>query len=295
MVTSNDLVDLSQWTRAEAEPSGENENWWFIAPDDSRWMFKANPIKRSSNVNSAELVASQIAPLVGIPAAEVRLAEYLGEIGCVSRNVKSHPRNQLTHAAVFISEYETDFDPKAKRGIGHSLENIAQLLSGTGAPIGREQQGRSASFWFAGYLVFDALIANQDRHSENWAIEIDAGGLPHLAPSYDHGTSLGIVNRNEDKLPGLLLSQERLAAFVGRARGNRFEGCAKVSLVDVAARFCNMIEPSAAIHWGQQVGALDLNKVDEIVASSKMSPPNDKLAIEIIRLNKERLLRCLFP
>ncbi|WP_426228531.1 HipA domain-containing protein [Pseudarthrobacter sp. DSP2-3-2b1] len=210
MEQPSEFVDLTQWIRAEEEPSGENENRWFIAPDESRWMFKANPIERSANVHSAELVASRIAPLVGIPAAEVRLAEYLGEIGCISRNVKSEPRNQLTHAAVFISEYAVDFDPKAKGGIGHSLANIGQVLAEATSPIGREKEGMSAASWFAGYLVFDALIANQDRHSENWALEIDAGGAVHIAPSYDHGTSLGIVNRNVDKLPGLLSSQERL-------------------------------------------------------------------------------------
>jgi hypothetical protein len=52
----------------------------------------------------------------------------------------------------------------------------------------------TATDWFVGYLLVDALIGNTDRHHENWAV-LESIGLSErcavLAPSYDHASSLG--------------------------------------------------------------------------------------------------------
>jgi hypothetical protein len=53
---------------------------------------------------------------------------------------------------------------------------------------------------FSGYLLFDAWIGNTDRHHENWAVIVTLSPSEpdkysaHLAPTYDHASSLG---RNE--------------------------------------------------------------------------------------------------
>ena len=47
---------------------------------------------------------------------------------------------------------------------------------------------------FIGYLLFDALIGNTDRHHENWGIIVvpeDGQFTFWLAPSFDHASSLG--------------------------------------------------------------------------------------------------------
>ncbi|MEQ4564449.1 HipA domain-containing protein [Paenarthrobacter sp. CAP02] len=295
MEAAEEYVDLTSWTPAEDEPAGENEKTWFIAPDGTRWIFKRNRPQRSPNEHSSEFVASKVAALLGIPAAEIRLATISGELGCISRDVRSHPRHQLNSASLFIAEYANDFDPRARGGVGHSLDTIQRVLGGVSPPIGHENDGLTATDWFAGYLVFDALIGNQDRHSENWSLELDLKGTYHLAPSYDHATSLGIVQRNVEKLGRLLDDSDGLQSFVMRARGTRFEGQTRTSLVDVAAGFCDTTGLHLGINWGRKVEKIDLLKVEEIVASSKMSAPNDRLAIEVVRLNKERLMRCLLP
>ena len=50
------------------------------------------------------------------------------------------------------------------------------------------ETGLSAFESFTGYLTFDALVGNTDRHHENWAV---LTGSQSLAPTYDHGASLG--------------------------------------------------------------------------------------------------------
>lgn len=56
---------------------------------------------------------------------------------------------------------------------------------------------------FTGYLVLDALVANQDRHEENWAVlrPLPGGGEVTLAGSYDHGSSLAFNLTDARRIP----------------------------------------------------------------------------------------------
>ncbi|WP_211881216.1 HipA domain-containing protein [Pseudarthrobacter albicanus] len=293
MENLSDFVDLAGWTPYQDEPAGENEKTWFQDEDGALWIFKRNRPQRSPNENATEFIASQIAGLLGVPAATVRLATLGGSIGCVSKDVKSDPRNQLDAGSLFIAEIVPDFDPKDRGARGHSLRNIASVLAAVSPPLGHEEAGLSATGWFAGFLVLDALIGNQDRHSENWSIEITPDGTYHLAPSYDHATSLGIVQRNPEKLNRLVSDPGAVRKFAARAVGGRFEGMAKVPLVEVASQFCVDAGPAVTTHWASAIAGLDIGAAPEIVARGKMSSPSDRLALELIRINKERLVTCL--
>ena len=51
---------------------------------------------------------------------------------------------------------------------------------------------------FAGFLVFDAWIANTDRHAENWAVlTCKRNGRRTLAASFDHGSALASGSQDE--------------------------------------------------------------------------------------------------
>ncbi|MEC5179259.1 hypothetical protein RCH07_000592 [Arthrobacter sp. CG_A4] len=287
-----EVVDIAHWTPDQDEPSGENEKTWFRAPDGSRWVFKPNRPRRSLFENSAELAASLIAVQLRIPAAKVRLASLDGTAGCVSMNVVSSERNQLENGSVFISEFVDNFDPKDKLSRGHSLTNILRVLDHVEPPIGAIQSSLSASGWFAGYLLFDALIGNRDRHSENWAIEITEAGTRHLAPSYDHATSLGIVVRHAG-LAKTIGSQQAINAFAQNATAYRFQGHRDDSLVDVAGQFARLCGTRALRYWQEEFSALAVQAAMDVVAGAKMSPGNATLAQGIIRYNQERILACL--
>jgi hypothetical protein len=289
----SDFVDLSLWTPYQDEPAGENEKTWFRDSDGGLWIFKRNRPHRSPNEHATEFIASRLAEMLGVPAATVRLARAGDHIGCISKDVKSDARNQLDSGSLFLSEIVPDFDPRDRHSRGHSLENIARVLFDVAPPIGHEAQGLSAAGWFAGFLVLDALIGNQDRHSENWSIEITPDGTYHLAPSYDHATSLGIVQRNPEKLNRLVNEPGAIRQFAAKAAGGRFEGMARMPLVEVASQFCVDAGPAVTSHWASAIAGLDTGAAAEIVARGKMSSPSDTLALELIRINKERLVTCL--
>src|SRR5262249_33943882 len=50
----------------------------------------------------------------------------------------------------------------------------------------------------------DAVIGNSDRHQDNWSVIVSPSGARRLAPSYDHGSSLGSH-----------IAEEQIEAYVG--------------------------------------------------------------------------------
>lgn len=287
-------VDLREWLLDRDEPAGENEKTWFRDPGkpDHRWIYKPNRQHRSEHEDRSELVASILAKQFGIPAADVRLARLPGSRGCLSRNVVGDEGNALEHASLYLSEFVTNFDPRAKDSKGHSQEWIRTILMQLEPPIGALPKGLSADEWFAGYLIFDALIGNTDRHSENWAIEITPRGAMHLAASYDHATSLGVTTRGQ-RLESLLSSEDQMRQFASKATAHRFEGGAKTSLVDFAAHFLAACSVEARDHWKNTVRRFNVEAATGAIEQSKMSAGATRLAAMIVSTNKERLVSCL--
>lgn len=289
-----EVVDLTGWLLDRDEPAGENEKTWFRDPDapEHRWIYKPNRQHRSEYEDRSELVASLLAQQFGIPAAVVRLATLQDSQGCLSRNVVVDENNELEHASLYLSEFVENFDPRAKDSKGHSQQWIRTILEQLEPPIAGPVEGLSAVDWFAGYLIFDALIGNTDRHSENWAIEITPKGSMHLAPSYDHATSLGVTTRGP-RLEKVLASGEHLRQFAAKAMSHRFEGGSKTSLVDLAVQFLRGCSAGAQRHWTVTVHEFDVDAATRFIEQSKMSEQASRLAANIVNINKERLVSCL--
>lgn len=84
--------------------------------------------------------------------------------------------------------------PASTHGPGSTpgIANTRQVLAACQPPLSfAGPPPFSAYDVFAGYLVFDAWISNQDRHEANWSILHSPDGERYLAPSYDHAASLG--------------------------------------------------------------------------------------------------------
>src|SRR5437762_4016700 len=108
------------------------------------------------------------------------------------------------------------------------------ILSGSrvGLPLGYvgPPQLQRPTDLFVGYLMLDALIGNQDRHHENWGLIIvpeqsTAGFALLLAPSFDHASSLGRNESDEERLRRLHTRDQgsSLATYVQCARSAFFE------------------------------------------------------------------------
>lgn len=198
------ILDVTSWVKRDEEWLGDQEKLWLREPGGRSlsWLFKPSRVTKMPGRGAAseraftwfdaqsELIAAELAQLIAVPTAKVRMARRSGDLGSISANVV--PENgELQSGDVFLAgipglEYVSVVE-RSKNRTGHHLEAIEAVLGDKLGPGG--DGARDACEVFAGYLVLDAWIGNTDRHAENWAL-ISDGSEPRLAPSFDHGSSL---------------------------------------------------------------------------------------------------------
>lgn len=286
------VLDLDAWIWAYEEPSGDSDKQWLVDPvAEKGWLFKPLKPGRSPDEAASEYVASRIARALEVPAARVELGHRGGVHGCVSQNVVTDSTHGLVDGAAFIGALEDGYDPKDRQSRGHSILNIVSILRELDPPS-TATAGRSALSTFAGYLILDALIGNTDRHSKNWAVETTLTDRDRLAPSFDHATSLGITTRGK-KRQELLDQPDLVAPFARKATAHRFEGGRSMSLVSLAVGFLRDHAHQHIDPWRDRIQELNLAHIDDVIEDSLMSAPAATLARNILRVNAERITKCL--
>jgi hypothetical protein len=264
---------------------GVTDHYWYRAPDEQLWLFK--PVVQTSvgaqGENWSEKIASSIANLMGVPAAKVELARRDGINGCISRDLKPSGW-QLQPGSVVLTDVVPDYRVRSRYRTGHSAANIAAVLRGYSAPSGFAESALSAFDVFVGYLVLDALIANQDRHEENWAVlvpDVSFSVPVELCGSYDHASSLGF-------------NLTDLEAWARKGQATRFErepGAKPMALVDYALSAGRFASEGALRYWLDRLGDLQLDEVSVIVgAVPGLSEPTATFVLELLTINRGRLL-----
>lgn len=226
--------------------------------------------------------------------------------GSISRSIRPET-HWLQHGAVVLADLpgfvpQVEGGPRAEdpkrpgvRRPGHTLDNIRHSLTDVLAPPGFAlPAGLTAFDVFAGYMVFDALIANADRHEHNWATLTPPlqNVQEAIAPSYDHATSLG-HNLQEDRRRLYLTEAWRLENFVRKGRAVRFEHTGTApTLVGHAAKAVAMCADEGA-HWIRtRLHTLDLAPVFETLDNGDipvMSEVAARFAHDLLDLNLRRL------
>ena len=155
------------------EALGSKTKFWFRR-DAERWLFKE--ARGGTGEDWAEKVASDVARLIGINAATVELADYEGRRGCASLSFAYREKGDvLIHGNEILAGMVLGYD----------------ITAAIGKLFPQAELNRAVLTTLAGYLVFDALIGNTDRHHENWAILLRAPtSILEVAPTFDHASSL---------------------------------------------------------------------------------------------------------
>lgn len=146
-------------------------------------------------------------------------------------------------------------------------------------------------FQFAGYLILDALVNNTDRHHGNWAVTRGTDGAVHLAPSFDHASSLGFSERPERKQ--WLLDEGRVADWLDKGR-TKFDGAP--GPMSVAADAAALLSDRGRQKWRERVGSVSADRLSLTLApmpNPPMSQVDRNFASEVLRINRERLLDAL--
>jgi HipA-like C-terminal domain len=276
------------------EQLGSKPKFWFRKADDEQpWLFKFT--RAHTGEDWSEKIASEVAKLLRVPAAEVELAEFLGNRGSASRSfVRTKQGFELIHGSEVLAGRVFGYQKsKLRHQSDHCLKNILAAIDGTFPPRERIQQLRT----LAGFIVLDGIICNTDRHHDNWGLlrgPKSSGGMAHqVAPSFDHASLLGRELLSERRCR-LLSVEDRIERYALKGSGGIYleetdkKGENPVILaIKAAQRFQNYFRP-----WLERVREFtidDLNGIVERVPTELMDIEARQFCLELMSCTVERL------
>lgn len=203
------------------EQLGSKPKFWFRTSDDEQpWLFKYT--RENTGEDWSEKIASELAHLLEIPAAQVELAMFMGKRGSASRSFVFTTKGfDLIHGSEVLSGRVLNYEKsKQWHQSQHCIKNIIKAVELTFTPRYRIQQLRTLS----GFIVLDAIICNTDRHHDNWGLlrgPFGRGKAKHqVAPSFDHASSLG--RELADERRKAMLDANGIEKYVMKGRGGIF-------------------------------------------------------------------------
>lgn len=293
------IIDVTGWVIVEEETSGDTPKLWLAEPGtepEVLWLFKAVTVK-DGHVHGedwAEKAASHLGRYLTIPCATVELAQWNDFDGCISRSLRPEDCQMQPGRAQLEKHNAPGYvhRSKGRDHPGHTLDNIKAVLSGALPPPGCALPFDGSAFdVFAGYVLFDAWIANQDRHDNNWSVLMPGTatrGATRLSGSYDHGSSLGF-SVLDAKCEDVLATREGIERWCARGRASRLEG--GPSLVDAAREALELASPEARAHWPKQLRLISVDDVRLLLDRiPRMSDAQRRFAGKLLEVNRRRLL-----
>jgi hypothetical protein len=298
-VSTSEEIDVSDWVVVGGEQMGEPGKDWVEDPETGvRWLFK--PVRMQHDARGdfrqgddwAEKVAADLASVLGIPAARVELAVRGSALGAISCDLASGYSLSLGNEV--LSGQDPSY-PGDQLGTvqEYTVVRIFDALAAAGVEAGSvpEASPQTAQTVFAGYLVFDAWIANTDRHHGNWGIleDLGGGGAPRLSPSFDHGSSLGFQLRDEAK--GSMVEQAKgVERWANRGRCRPMAG--RPNLVRLALESVERAGSTAEfwLHRLTELAPEQWGSVLRAVPDARMSHVSRTFAYEVLEANRRRLL-----
>lgn len=161
------------------------------------------------------------------------------------------------------------------------------------------EAAEAAKNQFAGYLLLDAIVGNTDRHHENWGVvreRRERRWVGHLAPSFDHASSLGRELPEAKRV--MRLAKGTVPAYAERARGAIYlpgrtgRGPSLLDLVrdsmpTIGHYFRAPLERLSSLRDSDVVEIMDR------IPASWMSTSAKEFAASLIRYNRDRLLELV--
>ena len=155
----------------------------------------------------------------------------------------------------------------------------------------------------ASYAILDGLIGNTDRHHENWMFFHHPERRSYqLAPSYDHGSSLGRelhdLSRRITRSRTDILASDGVLDYLlggGSTRGVYIRSCSRRAPPPlVTAKFICRWQPNMVRPWLERLegttGAAFRDVIDRI-PEEFMSPMARDFTQRILIVSREELLR----
>ena len=244
-----------------------------------RFLFKIP--KSNPGENWAEKVAAEVGLQLGLATMDVRFAVKGDVKGVLLKNFLM-PNTEKIDGGELLARSNEKFNPLSLTD--YTIERIMDGLD----PYQLESN-------FISLCVFDFLIANQDRHCENWALILDKTGYS-FSPFYDNGASLGFSLDNET-LNSYLTDEARFIAFTNRSKtiievGGKRKPKFKKLLQYIDRHFPNVLNSEI-----DRLETLDYNKLKQVLAEIPeewMNSLQKEWVLKLILFRKQWLLKKLW-
>ena len=303
--------NISQLDSIQNEPMGTKEKYWFprteehwywdsLGSEYREFIFKAG--REGMGENWAEKVAAELCTLLDLPHAQYDLATYKNKRGVISPTFVPSGAS-LRHGNEILATYIVGYE-KSKRyhQTQHTVNAVFDILNDEKVqlPLGwiDNKEMRRASDVFTGYLMLDALIANTDRHHENWGlIGVPQAKKVYLAPTFDHASSLGRNVTDDERWERLTTKDagRSMSSYVNRARSAFYldqDARKPLSTLEVFQQAACK-RPEGARYWLNKLEMVSPDDIEAVILkipSAEMSEVAKEFSWTILNLNKQRLL-----
>ena len=182
------IENFNEWEpQKEIVGSGKGKKVWLVNPKNPNqqgWFkYVKKTIREGKEVNSYENFSEKLAELIAnnieIKNAHIDIGIYQGELGCLSYDINE----QMEEIVSLITKKYPKYNEKnlydEQNKIYYSINMILNSLD-----------NKNLEKDFFKILIFDYIIGNTDRHSNNWAIIRKENNEIEIAPLYDNGSAL---------------------------------------------------------------------------------------------------------
>lgn len=289
------------------EQLGTKYKFWYEDEHLGRALFKEG--RPNTGENWAERLAAELALVIGLPHAYYELAQFREREGVISSSFVPDG-GRLIHGNELIGGVgaEADnVDRKFYRDRSHTISRVFSYFRAVTdvlppfdfMPFDGVELAIDV---FVGYLMFDAWIANQDRHNQNWGLVRGYDADTHLAPSFDHGSSMG-RNETDARRIQILSTRDKgqqMPAYVARASSGLYpplagEKAKPLSTLDAFAYGARQ-RPTAARAWVHKLRAVTPEFIASLVGLIPPSHASDvtkEFTSQLLQANRLRLSALL--
>jgi hypothetical protein len=303
--------DVSHWALAGDEPLGSKRKRWLREPGQGgrRWLFKHRQ-RPGTGDDWAERIVAAIADDLGVPHAETELAAFEEKPGVLSLDLtEDRRRGELVLGNDLLFERDPTYPRTERRRAAskYSLDLVISVLSQEfiRSPViaAIPPSMTSALDVFIGYLMLDALVANLDRHHENWGVlqrrDTEGRVVTEVSPTFDHASSLarGITDDERQQRLGTRDRNRTVDAYCQRA-SSLF-----VTASDITTRlttfeafsYAGSRRPHARDVWIERLRAISESRMKsrvEAIPVDRMSDIAKEFCTRMLECNRHSLLEA---
>jgi hypothetical protein len=293
------IIDVPDHVANLPEQTGTKPKFWFQGENSINYLFKEG--RPGTGDDWSEKVASELCDLLGLPHAVYDLAVWRGKRGVVCP-IFVPEGGRLVLGNELLAKVHSEYPEKQFFHVRqHTLRRVLAIVRNERirVPLGWDMQPgiTSAIDVFVGYLMLDAWIANQDRHHENWALVVSQESAIYLAPTYDHASSLGSNETDENRKNRLTTRDagRSMERYVERARSAFYRSASSRTPMSPLDAFheAGKVSQRAAGVWLASLDRASLEDAKSIfdqIPRAIISEVAIEFALKLLELNRQRLL-----